>query len=179
AQSFDDFFGKSVPGSAVDLARQVFVPPANTNDSIQYSLFTRSNPRDACFIEPTSEEFDHCPFDPNLETKILIHGFIVTVETYKSFVLIKDALLKNGSYNVIYVHWNRYNGHPYPQAVKNTVPVGKKIAEFIKFIKKHTGAKYSSFHLIGHSLGAHISGIVGKNVCNLGRITGTLKLIFK
>ncbi|GBN30261.1 Hepatic triacylglycerol lipase [Araneus ventricosus] len=172
AQTFEEFFIYSVPRSIEGAIRQVFIPPANTKDSIRYHLYTRSNPKEACFIEPTPAEFDHCPFDPNLDTKILIHGFVVTVNTEKHFELIKDALLKHGSYNVILVDWSRYNGHPYLLAVLNAIPVGKKIAEFIDFMNKHTEARYSSFHVIGHSLGAHISGIVGKHSNNLARITG-------
>lgn len=40
-------------------------------------------------------------------------------------------------------------------------------------IQRHR-ARPSQFHLLGHSLGAHISGYAARNVTGLGRVTGTV-----
>lgn len=34
------------------------------------------------------------------------------------------------------------------------------------------GASSLDFHMIGHSLGAHIAGYAARNVSNVGRVTG-------
>lgn len=39
------------------------------------------------------------------------------------------------------------------------------------------GVKTKDVHLIGHSLGAHISGYAGQSIKQLGRITGTHELL--
>ncbi|PNJ17101.1 LIPI isoform 4, partial [Pongo abelii] len=60
----------------------------------------------------------------------------------------------------------------YNRAVKNTRKVAVSLSVHIKNLLKH-GASLDNFHFIGVSLGAHISGFVGKIFHGqLGRITG-------
>ena len=72
----------------------------------------------------------------------------------------------------ITVDWSKGNGFPYTQATANTQVVGAEIAKLIKAFISDKGAKAKDFHLIGHSLGAHISGYAGARITGLGRITG-------
>ena len=62
----------------------------------------------------------------------------------------------------------------YVAAVQNTRRAGAHIAELIEFLVAQGGASLADFHLIGHSLGAHVSGFAGKNIVTgrVGRITG-------
>ena len=62
----------------------------------------------------------------------------------------------------------------YLTAAENTRPTGEHIAELIDFLVAQTGAKLEDFHLIGHSLGAHVAGFAGKSIRSgkVGRITG-------
>ncbi|CAL1289312.1 unnamed protein product, partial [Larinioides sclopetarius] len=83
----------------------------------------------------------------------------------------KDALLEKAEYNVFVVDWTEYNGAPYAQATANTRVIGAIIAKMINFLIEEGGATAESFHLIGHSLGAHTAGYAGERVKNLGRIT--------
>jgi len=52
------------------------------------------------------------------------------------------------------------------------------VAEFLYFlVDNNIVADFDSFHLVGHSLGAHISGVVGEKVLydkglKVGHITG-------
>ena len=57
------------------------------------------------------------------------------------------------------------------QAAANTRVVGAAIAFMIRKMKDR-GADLDNFWLIGHSLGAHIMGFVGRRVKGIGRITG-------
>lgn len=52
--------------------------------------------------------------------------------------------------------------------------MGAKIAEFLDNVVKFTNSRASDIHLIGHSLGAHVSGSIGSNFKSgkIGRITG-------
>lgn len=75
--------------------------------------------------------------------------------------------------NVIMVDWKGGAGNllEYKRAARNTKIVGRKIAEFIRTNEIDPSLAYC----IGHSLGAHCCGFVGKNIPNLGRITGFAK----
>jgi triacylglycerol lipase len=60
----------------------------------------------------------------------------------------------------------------YVRAAVNTRLVGKQVALLIKAINLEFGDINNSTHLVGFSLGAHVSGFVGKELRNLSRITG-------
>jgi hypothetical protein len=62
----------------------------------------------------------------------------------------------------------------YIAAAQNTRPVEQHIADLIEFIVRVTAARLVDFHLIGHSLGAHVDGFVGSSTRTgrVGRITG-------
>ena len=70
--------------------------------------------------------------------------------------------------------WSKGNGFPYEKATANTQVVGTEIALFIKYLMNEYGLSASDFHIIGHSLGAHVAGYAGQKVNGLGRITGNI-----
>lgn len=74
--------------------------------------------------------------------------------------------------NVLTVDWEKGAMIPYTTATANTRVVGAQIAQLINYIIKMTEGSSAQFHVIGHSLGAHIGGYVGERVTHLGRITG-------
>lgn len=59
---------------------------------------------------------------------------------------------------------------------QQTREVGKYIAEMIDFMCKEKGADIGTFHLVGHSLGAHTVGYAGMYTTagKIPRITGTV-----
>ena len=66
---------------------------------------------------------------------------------------------------------------PYYQAVANTRLVGRHVARFVLLLRDKFSLNLDDVHLIGHSLGAHISGYGGKETikiaeAKIGRITG-------
>lgn len=75
--------------------------------------------------------------------------------------------------NVIIVDWGRGSGFPYTQAAANTRVVGAEVAAMILYLNEVAGTTNSQFHLIGHSLGAHVCGYAGERLRGLERITGT------
>lgn len=78
------------------------------------------------------------------------------------------------AFNVIVVDWQHGATVPYEQATANTRVVGAQIAKLINKLISLTGAQASDFHIIGHSLGAHVAGYAGERVTHLGRITGNV-----
>jgi pimeloyl-ACP methyl ester carboxylesterase len=104
-------------------------------------------------------------------TKFIVHGFCDLA--LKTWVLdMKFALLHSEDMNVITVDWSGGNCPFYTQATANTRVVGAEIAKLINTMISTAGAKAADFHIIGHSLGAHISGYAGERVNGLGRISG-------
>lgn len=75
----------------------------------------------------------------------------------------KDKWLEKLDANVIIVDWSGGNLPPYGQATANTRVVGPLIGLLIETIGEATGTtSLKNFHLLGHSLGAHIVGYCGK-----------------
>eukprot|EP00095_Tigriopus_kingsejongensis_P002314 maker-scaffold347_size200506-snap-gene-0.21 protein:Tk02314 transcript:maker-scaffold347_size200506-snap-gene-0.21-mRNA-1 annotation:"pancreatic triacylglycerol lipase-like" len=79
-----------------------------------------------------------------------------------------EALLDNGDFNVVFVDWGGGSAALYSQAAANTRLVGLEVAYFIENAIKVYDAKLEDFHLIGHSLGCHISGYAGERLKVLG-----------
>merc|ERR1719215_335775 len=84
----------------------------------------------------------------------------------------KDAFLKRENANVIVVDWSGGSGLPFTLAVANTQVVAVDISKLIEKIISETNLTVKAFHLVGHSLGAHICGYVGRRIKGLKRITG-------
>ena len=88
-----------------------------------------------------------------------------------------EALLDHGDFNVVVVDWGGGSGSLYSQSAANTRLVGLEIAHLIESLVANLGARAEDFHVIGHSLGAHIAGYCGESVSKrglgkLGRISG-------
>ena len=96
---------------------------------------------------------------------------VVCVAYLRQNVMISDVV-EQDDVNVILIDWSKGNGFPYTQATANTQVVGAEVALLIKHMMQKYRSKASDFHVIGHSLGAHIAGYVGQGVPGLGRISG-------
>lgn len=74
---------------------------------------------------------------------------------------------------VICVDWE--NGATFPNYVRaatNTRLVGKQLAMLLKNLQDYKGLNLAKTHIIGFSLGAHVSGFAGAELPGLARITG-------
>ena len=92
----------------------------------------------------------------------------------------KDTILNNycsaGVYvNVIAIDWSKPAASvDYIQSAANTAVVGQMISCVINRLSTDLNASATNYQLIGHSLGAQVSGFAGKNVSNpqIGHILG-------
>lgn len=88
----------------------------------------------------------------------------------------KDRWLDYENCNVIIVDWTRGAGGLYHQAIVNARVVGAMVGIQINFLVdlySHVALNFTSFHLLGHSLGAHVSGYAGKRLSGrLSQVTG-------
>ena len=84
------------------------------------------------------------------------------------------------NFNVIGIDWHEMAQPPYYySAAKNTETVGKFIGKklVIDILINTLDQNPKKIHAIGHSLGAHVSGHIGREVQNsnnakIGRVTG-------
>uniref|UniRef100_A0A671E0V2 Lipase I n=1 Tax=Rhinolophus ferrumequinum TaxID=59479 RepID=A0A671E0V2_RHIFE len=112
-------------------------------------------------------------FRTNKKTVWIVHGYRPTGSTPQWLQNFRRILLIEDDMNVIVVDWNRgATTLIYSRAIKNARKVAASLSQCIQILLKH-GASLDNFHFIGMSLGAHVSGFVGKRFHgHLGRITG-------
>nr|AOH73341.1 lipase 12 [Lygus lineolaris] len=103
-------------------------------------------------------------FDKKKNTKIIVHGW---KNNHLSEIGqgIKDAYIKaNARANIIIVDWSNGSFRFYNRA-KACVPlVANILAEFVDRLVKELGLDVKKLHIIGHSLGAHVSGLAGVRI---------------
>ena len=64
----------------------------------------------------------------------------------------------------------------YPQAASNSILVGEHVGKILSNLIRKTGLNPKNIHIVGHSLGSHVSGHIGREILKsglgkVGRIT--------
>ncbi|CAL4151314.1 unnamed protein product, partial [Meganyctiphanes norvegica] len=101
--------------------------------------------------------FDGTGFDPTKPTKFITHGFNSNGDSD----WVKDMaqeLLDYGDFNVFRVNWKGGAYFFYKLATANTRVVGLEIGYLVNWMINYFSLDPANVHLIGHSLGSHISG---------------------
>lgn len=83
-----------------------------------------------------------------------------------------------GDFNIIVVDWGKGALTDYYHAAANTFVVGAEIVQLLTYLHDNHGLRYSDVHLIGHSLGAQVSGHAGHRLGGIARITGQFFFFF-
>lgn len=138
-------------------------------------------------LKYSDEESSEYEFDLNiLEENInLDHGVIFIIPGYLDRapmdwqLEIQSRLRKLTQANIIIVGWNKGNKWLYFNAMPTTKIVARQISIFLHYLARINGYTLEDeeftgkIEFIGHSLGAHISGFVGKDLNGkVGRIIG-------
>ncbi|XP_037719626.1 lipase member H isoform X2 [Drosophila subpulchrella] len=104
--------------------------------------------------------------------KLIVHGYLGS-RTHNSIMPLRNAYTAQGYENVLVADWGPVANLDYPTsrlAVKKVARVLAKLLE--EFLQRH-GISLDGVHVIGHSLGAHIAGRIGRHFNGtLGRVTG-------
>lgn len=125
-----------------------------------FYLFTRRsitaeilNPRDHTTLKRSK-------FNKETPTKVLVHGFFGKTDK-PTIQNIKDNFLKTQDVNVIAADWSSFAINvDYFMVARQTRKVGSYLAELLDLLVSE-GCSLDDFHLIGHSLGAHVAGFAG------------------
>ena len=125
-----------------------------------------------------NESITNSSFDPLLKVKFIVHGFTQNGQTAWVKEMVQE-LLKKEKMNVIVVDWGLGSSvlNVYDAAAGNTRLVGAQVADLIDVLNRKFHVPLKRFHIIGHSLGAHVAGFAGEKLVKsgkvIGRITGT------
>uniref|UniRef100_A0A096LPW6 Hepatic triacylglycerol lipase n=1 Tax=Poecilia formosa TaxID=48698 RepID=A0A096LPW6_POEFO len=132
---------------------------------------------DTCMLDPLQlHTLTSCGFNSSNPLIIITHGWSVD-GMLESWVIRMAAILKRNlvDVNVVMTDWLHLAHQHYPLAVQSTRTVGKDIAHLLQSLQREYRYPVRKVHLIGYSLGAHISGFAGSFLQGsekIGRITG-------
>ncbi|XP_042857442.1 uncharacterized protein LOC122243795 [Penaeus japonicus] len=146
-------------------------PPEEINT--RFLLYTRERAdREKLITYQNISSILNSNFNNSKPTKMLIHGF--GSSCYSAWIReMRVALLTMMDVNIICVNWQKGAEVPnYVRAASNTRLVGRQVAVLIEAMNTYLNTTLDDFHLIGFSLGAHVSGHAGARLKNLSRISG-------
>ncbi|XP_062705954.1 phospholipase A1 [Aedes albopictus] len=132
------------------------------HEDIRFFLYTPTCRRGRIVDMNRPKTFFRAGFRPHRETAIIIHGFNGT-QTSRHIMFLKDAYLSR-KYNVFAVDWERISQYPcYLSSLSNTKLVSQCTAQLYSFIT-FTGSLSKQITCVGHSLGAHICGMMSHHL---------------
>lgn len=128
-----------------------------------FRLYTRKNPEQEQLLKPNdTRSITSSNFNPLNPTRFLVHGWN---QDRQSDILVKvrNSYLSVGAFNVISVDWGKgASTINYITARYLVEPVGSVTSQMIDTLVQTSEVPLDSINVIGHSLGAHIAGVVGK-----------------
>lgn len=148
-------------------------PDGPLNHVRNFYVWSRRNPKEERQVKIGSQvSLTALHFYPR-KTYIIIHGFLGS-GTDEWILSLKDALLHREDCNVISVNWSAgVVTAEYYLINPRVVGVGEDVGRLVTFLVDMGGLSLPLVHIIGHSLGAHAAGFVGKRFNgSLKRITG-------
>ncbi|XP_006608022.2 pancreatic lipase-related protein 2-like isoform X1 [Apis dorsata] len=109
--------------------------------------------------------------EKNNKIVIFISGWNEDIN-FEDVQLITNAYLENTQDNVLALDYRNVSKEFYIFAVQHLYEVGKSVATALDNMIEN-GINSKNIHIIGHSLGSQLSGIIGRNMnYKIGRITG-------
>ncbi|OWA52475.1 putative Pancreatic lipase-related protein 2 [Hypsibius exemplaris] len=135
-----------------------------------FHLYTSAEQRDPEVLDYKDvASLGESSFRGDRPTVMMIHGFGSGPWSAWSPRLKAAVFRGQPEVNYIFVDWNKGAKAPdYWGASANTQMVAVQIAKLIAGLNTQKGSRSSSFHLIGHSLGAHAAGFTAHRLNVLG-----------
>lgn len=143
-------------------------PSFDPLNDIIYILFTRRNPTVGQRLT-SMDSVRSSNWNSNNQVRFIIHGWNSNQDTALNSFITRE-LLEFGDHNVVVVDWGAGAQTPNYIAARNRVgATGGAIARFIDSLEAEGLTSFDRINIIGHSLGGHVAGFVGKQVSR-GRI---------
>jgi len=138
--------------------------PLNLNASasdVIYYYFSKSNPTNGVEIHSNNlDALKKTAYSSRKDTIFITHGWKNSKESDVNSH-IREYCLRDHDINVFVVDWSPIAGRTYGSAQGNVKVVGEYVADFARDLSSKYGLNLSKLKLVGHSLGAHISGCIG------------------
>lgn len=114
------------------------------------------------YLKDLNSLIKHEKFQSNRDTVLYFHGW--TGNSENSIIhTITNAYLERNDHNVVIVDWGQYSVGEYfltiPKSTKIAKLVGKHLVELFQ-----RGLNVRKFNCVGHSVGAQMCGIMGREV---------------
>ncbi|CAD7079409.1 unnamed protein product [Hermetia illucens] len=107
----------------------------------------------------------HPKFDNAKKTCIYIHGYLESPDV-ESVKVIVDAYLQRNDHNIIILDWTEDAAGSYLlSAIKKMRQLGTIVANAL-ILMTDAGLKLENVHIVGHSLGGQMAGVIGREVKN-------------
>jgi len=152
-------------------------------DSLYFSLYTPEEGAESPHLfTASSSAYDllEAGFQPQRDTTILVHGFSSNNDKFSGkFVTAYFGNSRLQNKNIIGIDWRHYASFiNYIGAAQHAVLLGDYVGQvFGDLLVKQLGVSPVNIHAIGHSLGAHFIGHMGRQIAlvgkgKMGRATG-------
>ncbi|XP_076021606.1 inactive pancreatic lipase-related protein 1-like [Genypterus blacodes] len=162
---FDD-----LPPWGATAQRPVALLPWSPDDiGTRFLLFTQKN-RHYQEIKP-DKTITSSNYNGQRATRFIIPGYLEKGDEDWPQDMCKVMIMWQ-NVNCIAVEWKKGVSTKFAQAANNGRVVDAQVVFMTKFLMSKYRQKADKFHLIGHSLGAHVAGGVGQKISGLARITG-------
>ncbi|KFB39372.1 AGAP000210-PA-like protein [Anopheles sinensis] len=154
-------------------------PEEPSKIDVRFAVFNGGNRTYPKFLNIDDPDTAHTSgINPDGTIYFVTHGFLESGKTKWIQRMLNLLLDKDPRSTVIVIDWGKGSNPPYNQACANIRLVGAITAHIIHMIHEELGMKnLDKLHMIGHSLGSHLSGYTGYTLqanfgLRLGRITG-------
>ncbi|XP_059122984.1 hepatic triacylglycerol lipase isoform X2 [Peromyscus eremicus] len=144
----------------------------------RFLLFKSESDRLGCQLQVQHPEtLQECGFNTSQPLVMIIHGWSMDglLETWIWKLVGALKSRQSQPVNVGFVDWISLAHQHYAVAVRNARVVGQEVAALLLWLEESVKFPQSKVHLIGYSLGAHVSGFAGSSMGRkhkIGRITG-------
>lgn len=132
---------------------------------IIFTLFTNENPTEGTIFQWNDvASIRSAGFNADIPTRLTIHGWNGD-PTSRVNTAVRQALFQFGRFNVIQVDWSAGAGTINYISARNRVgPTGVVVATLLETLAEQGFVNTDEITVIGHSLGAHVAGFVGKTL---------------
>ncbi|XP_060527866.1 lipase member H-B-like [Cylas formicarius] len=109
----------------------------------------------------------------NKPVRFITHGWMSDA-TKDMAINLTNGFLNKYDANIFVVDWSRISKNIfYPIPMMATWEVGNHIAKYLNYLTDNLGVDPGDIHMVGHSLGAHVSGFAARAAKGrIGRVTG-------
>lgn len=124
-------------------------------------------------LNDTKKLLNHVDYQNDRPTMLYAFGYTEKYASQSTQTIISSYTERN-DHNILVVEWSNYsNGNYILETIPNAQKVGRLVGKALMNMQAQ-GFSLEKFHLVGHSLGGHLVGYIGRSVFALSG--GTFKV---